>query len=129
MIAKFVRQLFHPWHPGATLYNLDEPFWFNLDDDKVYTKKKLPKLGTNFIIVATTPKAIDHGRPESTAFVALKDGTLFGGIQYGEYHVPKLTPNNAEIIQCRTPNYSSHIQVLQKIDPKIEIVYANYPIK
>jgi hypothetical protein len=68
--ARKVKDLGRPkWHPGSAVYKVDKPVEVN--DCGFLTE-------TEFVIVAVTPEASDHGEPETAIFAAQKFGKGFG---------------------------------------------------
>ena len=68
--ARKIKDLGLPkWHPGSAVYEVDRPVEVN--DGGFLTE-------TAFVIVAVTPEASDHGKPETAIFAAQKFGKGFG---------------------------------------------------
>jgi len=73
-IAKFVKFLCRKnWHPPTALFELSDCGVDVVDEDGVLQ-------GTRYVIVAFTPCAVDHLRPETTVFAATKSGRLYPGL-------------------------------------------------
>lgn len=87
------------WHKGTALYRLN--FAATVIVDGFATS-------TEFVIVAFTPRAIDHGKPETTVFAANENGTLFGAFEDNDSpdeedhtYVRQLDIEEAEFENCR----------------------------
>jgi len=124
--AYFIRSLSTPWRAGTSLYRLSHPYEFMLDLPTVTINTK-----TDYVIVAYTPRAIDHKRSENTIFLANPDGRLFGYFELettdGEtIQIPRLRVDerhtdigripSAEVLSCRT-KADCHRNILSKLFP------------
>lgn len=58
------------WHTGSALYELSEPVELSVGGFLTDTR---------YVIVAVSPRAVDHEQPETLCFAANKDGDFFGG--------------------------------------------------
>jgi hypothetical protein len=101
------------WHKGTALYKLN--FAVTVIADGFATS-------TEFVIVAFTPKAIDHGKPETTVFAANENGTLFGAFEDKDspdeedhIYVRQLDIEEAEFEHCRVVGRYDPEKALEKL--------------
>lgn len=114
MTAKKIKDLpKKEWHEGTSLYELSPEYAINAEGFI---------MGVQYVIVAYSPRAVDHGKPETTIFAANKDGTLFGDIEDtvdldpdNHIYIDKLDMDEAEYSQCRIVGKLDHTAALAKL--------------
>jgi hypothetical protein len=105
------------WYKGTFLYKLSEPYDVNAGG--FYT-------ATEYVIVAVTPAASDHGRPETQAFAAMKDGGRFGGF------TDKSSPDKEDWFWVHRLTYDAaaleHSRIVGRHDPAACLAKLGYEL-
>ncbi len=120
-IATKMRELKPPnWFQGSALYSLSEPVGLIAGGYATDTR---------YVIVAFSPKCVDHKRPETTIFAANADGELFGNFwdrdsADPEEHIffTRLNMKTAEFKYCRVVGENNHKKALEKLGYNYETV-------
>jgi len=99
--------------PGAVLYRLNEKVTVNVAGFITCT---------DYVIVASTERAVDHGQPETAVFAANPNGNFFGGFLDDDAEdeedwtwVEKTDYDSAELEQARVFGKVDHELALRRV--------------